>query len=734
MPACAAGGFSEHPVIQLTQKLGSGAMNLIEVPAPACAAGMVVVRNHYSLISPGTEGATVKAARAGIVEKVQARPEQVRQVLEVSRMQGPLAAYRAVMKKLGAHSPLGYSSAGEVVETGRGVTSFKIGDKAACAGTGYANHAEIVAVPENLCVRLPEEAELKPACYNTLGAIAMQGVRQADLRLGEACAVIGLGLLGQLTCLLLRAAGIQVYGIDIEEAAVEKARRHCADNAWSRTTPGLEALIEGVTGGIGVDAVIITAGTDSLDPINLAGSLARKRGVVVVVGDAPTGFDRNPHWYRKELQLRMSCSYGPGRYDPEYEEKGRDYPVAHVRWTEKRNMAAFQSMIHSGRIDLDYLTTHEIAFAEAPQAYEMILNRTEPFLGVVLRYDVAKPFRREPLYLSTAQGAGKVGLAFIGAGSYAQSQLLPYLSQNPSIARIALMTQSGSSARGAAEKFGFQICSCREEDVLHNENVNTVMIATRHDTHASYTIKALQKGRNVFVEKPLCVRSVELHDIETVMSEAASNGSKTSPMLMVGFNRRFSPLSRELKSRLSDAPVSMLYRINAGAIPQSHWIQDPQTGGGRIVGEACHFIDLLTFFSGSMPVRVFASAMADASELQDTVSINLEFENGSVGVVMYCANGPKSMPKEYLEVFQARQTGIIDDFKRLTLHGGPSTFKKRLLVQDKGQKDMVRQFLERAARGGAPLIPLTELFAVTRATFAVLESLRCRRPVALSEI
>jgi polar amino acid transport system substrate-binding protein len=509
---------------------------------------------------------------------------------------------------------------------------------------------------------------------------------------------------------------------------------HCADRAWSRATPGLETLIENATGGIGVDAAIITAGTDSLDPINFAGSIARKRGIVVVVGDVPTGFNRNPHWYKKELQLRMSCSYGPGRYDPEYEEKGRDYPVAHVRWTEKRNMAAFQSMIHGGRISLDFLTTHEVAFEDAPKVYDRILNRTEPILGVVLRYDVARPFRRAPLRLSVAHGANKVGLAFIGAGNYAQSHLLPHLPRDSSIERIALMTQSGNSSRGAAERYGFQICSCREEDVFHHDRVNTVMIATRHDTHASYAMKALQEGKNVFVEKPLCVLPEELHEIEAAMTPASLKRFNSPPMLMVGFNRRFSPLAQQLKAGLGDAPVSMLYRINAGAIPRDHWIQDAEIGGGRIMGEACHFIDLLTYFAGCSPVRVFASAMADARGLDDTVSINLEFENGSVGVVMYCANGPKGMPKEYIEVFQAQQTSIIDDFKRLTIFGGRRLFKKRLLVQDKGQKTMVRGFLERATKGGAPLILHEEIFAVTRATFAVLDSLRCRRPVAISEI
>ena len=712
---------------QLCHKLKDGQLSEIEAPAPCLGPGCLLVRNHYSLVSGGTEGSTVRAARMSYLGKAKERPGQIRNVLELMASQGPVAAYRAVMKKLDAYSPLGYSSAGAVLQVGKGIAEFKVGDRVACAGVGYANHAEIIAVPENLCVRLPDDADLKRAAYNTLGAIALQGVRQADLRLGETCAVIGLGLIGQLTCLLLRASGMRVYGIDIDEAAVQTARQHCADGAWLRSSPGLEAMIDEATGGIGVDAVIITAATDSLDPINFAGKIARKRGRVVVVGDVPTGFDRNPHWYRKELQLRMSCSYGPGRYDPEYEEKGRDYPAAYVRWTEKRNMEAFQELVHSGRINLDYLTTHEVSLEDAPKVYDMILERSEPFLGIIIRYDVAKPLQQEPISIRTAESAGKVGLAFIGAGSYAQGSLLPHLPKNPDIGRIAVMTQAGNNSRRVAERFGFQFCTSRETDILHNDQVNTIFIATRHDSHAGYVLKALRSRKNVFVEKPLCLTLQELSEIEAALAEAGN----PAPQLMVGFNRRFSPLVQSLKSRLTDAPVSMLCRVNAGAIPADHWIQDPDVGGGRIVGEVCHFIDLLTFFAGHPPVRVFASAMPDPHGLNDTVAVNLEFANGSVGAVMYYANGHRSVAKEYLEIYQVGQTGIIQDFKGLTIRGGQRPFKKRLFVQDKGQKEMVRRFLDLVIHGGTPLIPAADIFAVTRATFAVREFLRHRQPVAV---
>jgi len=377
---------------QLTQKLKNGSMQVLEVPIPQLQNGWLLVRTHYSLISAGTEGSTVSAARKSLVGKAKERPQQVKQVFDTLKSQGPVQTYRAVMKKLDAYSPLGYSSSGKVVSVSYDVKGFAVGDLVACAGAGYANHAEVVAVPANLCVKLAPDANLKHAAYNTVAAIALQGIRQADLRLGESCAVIGLGLIGQLTCLMLHASGIRVAGIDIDPYAVEMARKYCIDADFERSTPGIAEKIKGFSDGLGVDAVIITAGSSSLDPINFAGELARKKGRVVVVGAVPTGFDRDPHYYRKELELKMSCSYGPGRYDPRYEEKGIDYPGAYVRWTENRNMQAFQELVYSGKVDIDYLTTHEFTLEEAAAAYDLILKRSEPFLGIVLTYDVDKPF------------------------------------------------------------------------------------------------------------------------------------------------------------------------------------------------------------------------------------------------------------------------------------------------------------------------------------------------------
>jgi len=711
---------------QLTQKLKSGEMTIQELPMPIASEGKILVRNHYSVISAGTESTTVKTARKSLIGKAKERPEDVKRVIDTIKQQGPVQTYRAVMKKLDAYSPLGYSSAGEVIEVGPDITEFAVGDKVGCAGIGYANHAEVVCVPKNLCVKLPEDADLKKASYNTLGAIAMQGIRQADLRLGESCAVIGLGFLGQLTCIMLQASGVLVYGIDIDPRVVETARKHCVEQAWTRSDAGMTRQIEIHTAGLGVDAVIITAETSSLDPINLAGEIARKKGRVIVVGAVPTGFNRDPHYYKKELELRMSCSYGPGRYDINYEEKGVDYPAAYVRWTEKRNMQAFQQLLHTNKINIDYLTTHEFSFDDAPKAYDMIVTQSEPFLGVLLKYDVDKPLQQARIKVHKHKPAGKVGIAFIGAGSYAQSHLLPNLPRNENdVVLKAVMTQSGTTSKRVAERFGFEFCTSDRAEILNNKDINTIFIATRHDTHAAYVNMALEAGKHIFVEKPLCLNQSELNEIEKIYSK------KPEAYLMVGFNRRFSLLTRMLKEKLGDGPVSMIYRVNAGSIPSDCWIQDPTMGGGRIIGEVCHFIDFLTFINSSLPTRVYASAFPDPKHLNDTVNINIEFSNGSIGTICYFANGSQAMSKEYIEVYKSGLTSVISDFKELSIYSSGKPFRKKLINQDKGQAFMVKKFIDQIKCGGEPSISPDEILAATKTTFAICKSLQNHRSVSI---
>jgi polar amino acid transport system substrate-binding protein len=705
-------------------------MSVIDVPLPLLERGMVLVRNHYSLISAGTEGSTVAAARKSLIGKARERPQQVRQVLEVVAQQGPVQAYRAVQKKLEAWSPMGYSSAGVVIEVAPDVQGISVGDHVACAGVGYANHAEVVAVPVNLCVPLPPGADLGRAAYNALGAIAMQGVRQADLRLGETCVVIGLGLLGQLTGLILRASGVRVIGVDINTRSIELAQEHFAELCFTMGAAGAEAEVARLTAGVGADAVIITAATDSLEPVNLAGRLLRKRGTVVIVGMVPTAFDREPDYYRKELSLKMSCSYGPGRYDPLYEQKGLDYPAGFVRWTEKRNMQSFQHLMASGELDIGYLTTHRFALENSAAAYDLILNKTEAYLGMLIEYDQGRELVRERLTVAAAGPSPAVavpGISFIGAGSYAMSHLLPNLPADASIVRRGIATSSGTSARSVAERFNFSFCGADVADVLEDPETHAVFIATRHDSHARYVLGALSAGKHVFVEKPLALNAGELDAISAALPVAGTS-------LMVGFNRRFSGLVGEIRSQLGTGPMSMIYRVNAGAIPADNWIQDAAVGGGRIVGEVCHFIDTMTYLCGSLPERVHAFVMGGAEQLADTVVINLRFANGAIGSLCYFANGPKRMPKEYIEVYKGGQSAVLTDFRELTTHGAKGTKHRKLFSQDKGQAGMVGQFVQ-SVRDGAPApIPFAEIRAVTLATFRVLQSLRERAELPVDDV
>jgi len=677
---------------QLVQTLKNGKIQIIEVPPPIINKGMIMVKNHYSLISPGTEGSTVRVARKSMVGKAKERPDQLKQVLEVLKRQGPIQTYRAVKQRLDAYSPLGYSCAGEVIDVSADIKGFGVGDMVACGGGGYANHAEIVAVPHNLSIKLPSNAEL-----------------------------IGLGLIGQLTCLLLRAGGIKVIGVDIDSKKVDIAREHCVDFAYIRNEAGLERKIEELSGSIGADSIIITASSKSLDPINFAGRIARKKARVVIVGDVMTGFNRE-NYYKKELELRMSCSYGPGRYDINYEEKGIDYPVGYVRWTEKRNMEAFQELIHSGKINIDYLTTHVFDIQEAQKAYELILKKKEPYLGILIRYNKEKIDAKKKIEIKKIKARGKINIGFIGVGNYATNFLLPNIPKNKDAILKGVMDANSANAATVARKYGFEFCTSNINDILLNEEINTVFIATRHNTHAEYVIKCLKAGKNVYVEKPLCLKEEELEEIKDNLYSL--NKKYPSQFLTVGFNRRFSPLTEILKKQLGEGPMAMIYRINAGYIPPESWIQDKDIGGGRIIGEVCHFVDYLAYLNGSLPEYVFASALPDSNDLEDTVNINLKFKNGSTGIISYFSNGSKSLFKEYIEVYKSGMVCILKDFKKLEIYKNGKKVKKRLLTQDKGQKSMIKSLLYTIKSGTEPIIGFEDIYAATKTTFKIIESIK----------
>lgn len=697
---------------QLTQNLKDGKMQLLEVPFPALSSGQVLVRNHFSLISAGTEGKTVKDARLSYLGKARARKEEVKKVIDAAKTFGVINTYKMVMNKLDAPTPLGYSTSGEVIAVAADVKDLKVGDLVACGGN-TANHSEVIAVPVNLCVKVHNSVEMAHASFTTLGAIALQGIRQADLRLGENCVVIGLGLVGQLTVQMLKASGVKTIGIDVDARMVKLADDNGIDLALTRNREDLENIVSDFTDGYGTDAVIITAGTDSLDPVDLAGTLCRKKGKVVIVGAVPTGFKR-ANYFKKELDLKMSCSYGPGRYDSEYEELGIDYPYGYVRWTENRNMQAFVDLIRDKKINIANLLTHSFHFNDAPKAYDLIMNKTEPFVGMVLRYDLEKKLNKSVSIEKRNFANTDVNIGLIGAGSFGQNFLIPAIkSTNSKFAGV--VTARPSNARNIADKNGFAFASGNAEDIFGSTDVNTVFIATRHDTHATYVLQALKSNKNVFVEKPLCMNLEELNEIKEAFA-------KTNAHLMIGFNRRFAPFIQQLKKTISkDIPCAINYRINAGNIPPDHWVHDAKLGGGRIVGEACHFIDLCMFIAGSKIISVGANAIKDANNLQDTVIIQLAFENGSIANISYFSNGNKLLNKEYLEVFSGGIVAVVNDFKELRIVGKSDKMIKG--VQDKGHNNEVTSFINSIKNGVETPIAFEEQYISMLATFKCLESI-----------
>jgi len=699
-------------MVQLTQNLKDGFMQLLEVPFPALGVGQVMVRNHYSVISAGTEGKTVKDARLSYVGKAKARQEEVKKIITAAKTHGVMKTYKMVMNKLESPNPLGYSCAGEIIAIADDIKHLKVGDFVACGGQ-TANHSEVVVVPKNLCVKIEKLALVKSAAFATIGAIALQGVRQAELTLGENCVVIGLGIVGQLTIQLLRASGVNVIALDIDQNQVDLAKKNSFKNAFNSNDEGLTSVIEELTNGQGVDSVIITAGTASLEPINFAGEIARKKAKVIIVGAVPTGFERK-HYFKKELDLRMSSSYGPGRYDNDYEQKGNDYPIGYVRWTENRNMQAFVSLVEEGKLNLEMLISHQFNFENAKDAYQLIVDRSEHLCGIVLAYDTSKELKRTIQINNKNYNKTEVNIGFIGAGSFAQNFLLPNL-RSENLVNVA--TARATTARNVADKFGFDGCTGDADDVINDDKINTVFIATPHHLHANYVIKALQANKNVFVEKPLSLTKEELESIK----EAES---KSTAQVMVGFNRRFAPQVIALKNELNEnLPKAINYRINAGKLPADHWTQDPKVGGGRIIGEVCHFIDLCAFIASSPITKVEANALKGANNLLDTVSLSLAFENGSVASISYFSNGSKALNKEYLEVFCGEKSIVLDDFKTMDIVGkSKKTIKTE--SQDKGHSKEVAEFLTAIKEGEQLPISFADCYNSTKATFDVLDRIK----------
>ncbi|MEM7586018.1 MAG: bi-domain-containing oxidoreductase [Acidobacteriota bacterium] len=742
----------------LSQSYSKGQPAISDVPPPALQPGGILVRNAASVISAGTERMMVDLAKKSLVGKARDRPDLVRKVFEKVRRDGLMAAVKTVRSRLDAPVPLGYSTAGIVTAVAEGVDTFRVGDRVACGGAGYANHAEVIFVPKHLAVQVPDAVEIDAAAFTTVGAIALQGLRLAQPELGETVVVVGLGLVGLLAAQLCRAAGCRVIGLDLDAERCRLAEQLGVELAVTESTQLVAACRER-TAGHGADKILIAASTKSSQPIELASEVARSNGIVVAVGAVGMDVPRRP-FYDKELTLRVSRSYGPGRYDPQYEEQGHDYPLGHVRWTENRNMQAFVQQLAAGGVDVEPLISHRFTIDDAESAYELLTgDSSEPYLGIVLTYpqdaadDGASGDRdAEPAPRAERPDAPIAGVVvqpdapalpaaaphdlnfgILGAGQFATGVLLPELAKIEGVGLARVCTATGIKAQSAAAKFGIKATTTEEADVLDDPEIDTVLIATRHHVHARQVLAALDAGKNVFVEKPLCLNQKELGDIEAAYAARENEGRP--PCLMVGYNRRFAPMSQRLAEFCGGIkePLVVHYRVNAGYIPTDHWTQDPEQGGGRIIGEVCHFVDYLLFLTGTLPRRVSAFALPNAGRYRDdNLVVTFEHENGSLGTVTYVANGDTALGKERIEVSGGGAFAVLDNFRRLDLmrDGRRQTLRSRL-QQDKGHKAQLEAFVAAARTDQPAPISWRDTVASTRATLAILRSLRTGQPVEL---
>lgn len=712
---------------QLLQNIKNGQTLIEDVPVPTPREGQALVKVSASLVSAGTERMVVEFAEKSYLGKARSRPDLVKQTLDKAKREGIMPTVQAVFNRLDQPMGLGYSTAGTIVALGKNMQGFKVGQRVACAGGGYATHAEYNVVPRNLLTPLPKNVDFESAAFTTLGAIALHGFRLAEPQLGENVAVIGLGLLGLLTIQIASAAGCNVLGIDIDPKRVKLAS---SLNVQAVTRKQAESTAAAFTANRGFDSVIICADTSSNDPVELAGVIARDRAKVVATGAVGLNFPRKVY-YEKEIAFINSRSYGPGRYDSNYEENGQDYPIGYVRWTEGRNFQAVVDLLSSRKLKVESLISHRFDIEDGVKAYEVITGKKkEPFLGVLLTYPPVEKLegsKAVKFNVQTFKRSNVITLGVLGAGLFANSTLLPILKNNKDFDLVGIASSGGLHAQHSGKKFGFQYATSSEDEIINDKNINTVAILTRHDSHADLVVKALKAGKHVFVEKPLAINNVQLLAISKQLK------ANSQSLLTVGFNRRFAPLIQNLKSQIVNRaePLHAHYRVNAGFIPANHWTQDPAVGGGRIIGEACHFIDVLTFLVGAPPVSVNAHALPNNGKYsEDNVSMTFTFPDGSLGVVDYLANGDKSMPKERLEVFCEGMVAVLDDYVSLSV---VKDGKKKVEsgAQDKGWRAEMSAFAESIKSGGEAPIPYEQLIGVTKSTFAAVDSIRSRNPAQI---
>jgi predicted dehydrogenase/threonine dehydrogenase-like Zn-dependent dehydrogenase len=706
---------------QVIQSRRTGKLSVKDVPDAQVHSGHLLVRTHASLISAGTERMVVDFAKKSLARKAQARPDLVKKVIDKAKKEGLRSTFQTVMARLDEPLPLGYSAAGEVLEVGAGLEGeFRVGDRVAMAGAGVANHAELNSVPRNLVAPIPTSVPYDEACYGTVGAIAMHAARNTGAGLGDIVAIIGCGLVGQLAARFLTLAGARVIALDYAEDRLKLAKSLGAELAIKPNEGALEAVL-GMSGGRGADAVLNAAATDKSEPFELAADLARDRARIVMVGLTGTTFPYQT-FMQKELNLIVSRSYGPGRYDSDFEQRGVKYPEGWVRWTEKENLAeAVRLMRHDlmPRLDVSAMTTHHFSLSDAESAYALVTGGKERHLGVVLTYD-GEPQKDHVPNIKVRKGSGKGSavVGMIGAGNFAKAVLVPALKNNADVRLKTLVTQRGSSAEHGADTGGFEVAATEQQAVLADDEINAVVIATRHDSHASLSAAALAAGKSVFVEKPLALTRDELSNVVNVLNDSAG-------LLHVGFNRRFAPQIATLCDHFKGtaAPRMISLRVNGGNIDKDHWTQSVDEGGGRVLGEMCHFVDLARHLADSPITHVQAAAATAEAGTGDDVSAHVQFADGSLATIIYTAQGDTALAKERVEVFSGGKAAVLDDFQALTLISSGKT-QTSSAAQDKGHGNQIGAFVDAIVKGGEAPIPAEQIVEVTEATIAVLESLR----------
>lgn len=695
-------------MLQIIQYQKNGEITIEDLPDLTCPPNGILVKNYYSLISAGTERTSVETAQASIIGKAKSRPDLVRQVIDNIKKEGLLATYEKVMNRLDNYKELGYSSAGVVIESK--VSEFNVGDKVACAG--YAYHSELVAIPKNLAVKVPDKVNLDEAAFTTLGAIALQGVRQAKINLGETVVVIGLGLIGLITVQLLKANGCKVIGLDINDRNFELAKEFGCSECLIFNDDSVK-IIESITNGNGVDATIITASTKSSEPLEKAIEYSRKKARIVIVGVLKIEAPRKG-FYEKELEITISCSYGPGRYDYEYEQKGIDYPIGYVRWTENRNMQAIVDLLEEKKLDFKKLITHRIPIEDGLKAYDLITGKiSEPYLGILIKYneETPKTFNYVKKLSDNENKISKVKIGFIGAGNFAQSYLLPFLKdKNLSLVKVA--TRTPINAKAVAIKFGFNSYTTKPEDVINDKDINTVFIATHHSTHGKYVIESLKNGKNVFVEKPLCINENELTEIKRVYENS-------NVKIMVGFNRRFSKQFGLIKEFFKETkePYLINYRVNAGFIKSEHWTQRIEEGG-RLIGEGCHFVDIFDFMIED-EVKDFTIKSLDSKInkkiINDNIILTIKYKNGSLANLIYHSNGDKGIEKEYCEIHSGGRSARLIDFKEVELSYN-GKLKKYRFDGKKGHKEEIDIFYKSLVENTVTNLSFESIYRTTLLT------------------